>query len=106
MTRKRPVDWRANIEADLPEVEARFHAQSFPSAIELIKIAAFNRRMTVEDYVGRAALAFAVYDSQGEITWESATDKEPPLRDLRRHNLPRLRLRGRGFGNWRIEGLR
>lgn len=102
MARKTPTDWRANILADLPDAQVHFRGNSFDSAWELIQTAAFNRRMSVEDFVGRAALAVAVHDSGGEVTWEDATDKEPPLRDIRRRKLPHLRLRGRGFGPWKI----
>ena len=98
-------DWRDKIVRDLPEVSVRLEGRTFPSALELIRIAAYNRRMSVLDFVGRAALAVAIHDQQGDITWEDATDKEPPLPDLRRWRLPRRRLRGKNFGPWKIEGM-
>lgn len=98
-------DWRDAIITALPEDRIGRKFETFPSAMELIEVAAFNRRMRVEDFVGRAALAFAVYDSNGELTWEQATDKEPPMADLRRRAMARRRLRGRNFGPWTIEGL-
>mgnify|MGYP006137166177 CR=1 FL=1 len=100
-----PTDWRQNILSNLPEDAVPIKGHTFPSALEVIKIAAFNRRMRVEDFVGRAALAVAVHDNAAELTWEMATEKEPPLADLRRRSLPKRRLRGRGFGPWKIEGM-
>lgn len=106
MPLNRPTgDWRDNILNDLPEGPIPLRGATFPTALEVIKVAAYNRRMSVEDFVGRAALAVAIHDAGGDPTWEQATDKEPPLRDLRRHRLPKRRLRGRGFGPWRIEGM-
>lgn len=99
-------DWRDNIVTELPENPATIKGMTFPSGMEIIKIAAYNRRMTPEDFIGRAALAVAVYDSGGDLTWEKATEKEPPLADLRRRSLPKRRLRGRGFGPWKIGGMR
>lgn len=87
-----------------PRVSARFH--TFPSALAEITDAAFNRRMHVRDFIGRAALAFAVYDSQGEVLWEEITEKEPPMGDLVRLGFPRDRLRGHGHGEWQIVRLR
>lgn len=98
-------DWRDNILTDLPEGVSSIRANTYPTALEMIRAAAYNRRMTVEDFVGRAALAVAVNDFSGQTTWEMATDKEPPLADLRRRSLPKRRLRGRGFGPWKIEGM-
>lgn len=98
--------WRQEILKDLPEKRVSMKAVTFESAAELIKIAAYNRRMGVEEFIGRAALAFAVHDSGNNPSWEQATKREPPMRDLRRHNLPRRRLFGRGFGKWEIERLR
>lgn len=98
-------DWRDRILTDLPEGPIPLRGATFPSAMELIKTAAFNRRISVEDFVGRAALAVAIWDSDGEHSWEEATDKEPPLRDIRRRKLPKRRLRGRGFGPWTIRGM-
>lgn len=104
-TKKPAGDWRDNIINDLPEEPVALKGMTFPSALELIKVAAFNRRMTLEDFVGRAALAVAVHDASAETSWTQMTDKEPPLRDLRRRKLPRRRLRGKGFGPWQIEGM-
>lgn len=106
MATKKPAgDWRDNILNDLPEGPVPLRGASFPSAVEIIKVAAFNRRMGLEEFVGRAALAVAVHDMSGEISWAQATEKEPPLKDLRRRKLPRRRLRGKGFGPWQIEGM-
>lgn len=96
-------DWRDNILNDLPEGPIPLRGATYPTALEVIKVAAYNRRMSLEEYIGRAALAVAAYDTETE--WDSITDKEPPLRDLRRHRLPRRRLRGRGFGPWKITGM-
>ena len=98
-------DWRDNLLSNLPEGPINLRAHTYPTALEIIRAAAYNRRMTVEDFVGRAALAVAVHDFSGEMTWEEATDKEPPLSDLRRRSLPKRRLRGRNFGPWKIEGM-
>lgn len=99
------TDWREAILKDLPEGPIPLRGATFPSALEIIKVAAFNRRMTVEDFIGRAALAVAVHDAGSEIDWATACEKEPPLADLRRRGLPKRRLRGRGFGAWRIERM-
>jgi hypothetical protein len=98
--------WKADLILDLPEARIQVKAHTFPNAYDLIKVAAFNRRMSVEEYIGRAALAFAVYDSNGDTTWRAATRREPPMKDLRRHNLPRRRLFGREFGKWEIRSLK
>lgn len=94
------------IAEQLPEkrVSARF--DTFPSALQEISDAAFNRRMLVRDYVGRAALAFAVYDSDGQVMWDEIMQKEPPMRDLVRLGFDRDRLRGQGHGEWKIVRLR
>lgn len=105
MTTSQSPDWRANILRDMPEDPVTIKAATFPTALELITTAAYNRRMTVEDFIGRAALAVAVFDAEGDPTWEDAFEKEPPLRDLRRRGLPRRRLRGKNFGPWRIGGM-
>ena len=105
MSQKKTGDWRDNLLANLPEGPINVRAHTYPTALEIIRAAAYNRRMTVEDFVGRAALSVAVHDFAGDMTWEEATDKEPPLADLRRHSLPKRRLRGRGFGPWKIEGM-
>lgn len=103
-TQKPKGDWRDNILADLPETPVPLKGSTFPTALEIIRIAAYNRRMTTEDFVGRAALAVAVHDAD-DMTWVEATKNEPPLGDLRRRSLPKRRLRGRGFGSWSIEGM-
>lgn len=103
--KKKPTDWRANILNDLPEARVTAKANTFPSALEMIRVAAYNRRMTVEDFIGRAALAVAVHDFAAETDWKRATEKEPPMADIRRHGLPKRRLRGRGFGAWVVEGM-
>lgn len=100
-----PTDWRSNILRDLPDAPVVVKAATFPTALAVIEAAAYNRRMTVEDFIGRAALAVAVYDSDGSDTWDDIAEKEPPLRDIRLRKLPRRRLRGRGFGAWRITGM-
>lgn len=99
------TDWRENILRDLPEGPIPLRGATFPTALEVIRVAAYNRRMSLEDFVGRAALAVALYDGDGSDTWDEVMEKEPPLRDLRRHKLPRRRMRGRGFGPWRITGM-
>lgn len=106
MNEKPPVGWRADILADLPDHRVKVHATTFESAYELISIAAHNRRMTVDEFIGRAALAFAVYDSEGDTSWLAATRREPGMNDKRRHGLPRKRMFGHGFGRWEIEGLK
>jgi hypothetical protein len=90
----------------MPEkrLSARFH--TFPTALSEISDAAYNRRMTVRDYVGRAALAFAVFDSEGELMWDELTELEPPMTDIVRPGFDRDRLRGRGHGKWQIVRLR
>jgi hypothetical protein len=100
------VGWRADILNDLPERRVRTTATTFDSAYDLISIAAHNRRMTIDEYIGRAALAMAVYDSGGDESWGAITHREPPMSDKRRHGLPKKRMFGRGFGRWEIEGLR
>lgn len=97
---------RGEIGAQLPEsrVSAKFH--TYPSALAEISDAAFNRRMTVRDFVGRSALAFAVYDSEGEVMWDEISMMEPPMTDTVRLGFPRDRLRGRGHGSWQIARLR
>jgi len=102
-TPKPKGDWRDNILNDLPEGPVQLRGTTYPSALEAIRTAAYNRRMHLDEYVGRAALALAVADLG--LDWDDITDKEPPLRDLRRHRLPARRLRGRGFGPWRIERI-
>ncbi len=97
---------RGEIGAQITEsrLSAKFH--TYPSALAEISDAAYNRRMTVRDYVGRAALSFAVYDSEGEVMWDEITELEPPMTDIVRLGFPRDRLRGRGHGSWQIARLR
>jgi hypothetical protein len=103
---KPPPKWKADILRDLPQARIQVKAHTFPNAYDLIKVAAYNRRMSVEEFIGRAALAVAVADTKGEVTWKQMTRLEPPMKDLRRHNLPRRRLFGRGFGPWEIEKMK
>lgn len=98
-------DWRADLLTDLAQARIQVKALTFPDAYDLVKIAAFNRRMHVPEFIGRAALAIAVYDSQGEVTWAQMTRVEPAMRDLRRHNLPLKRKFGHDFGPWVIKEM-
>jgi hypothetical protein len=99
-----PSDIREGIEADFPEKRVSTPAHTFPSALTLINTAAYNRRMKTAEYIGRAALAFAIHDSQGEDDWETATELEPTMFNLLTRE--RVRYRGRGFGKWQIVRLR
>lgn len=105
MTESQEPDWVEAVMAELPEKVVKVEAHTHITALQAIKVAAYNRRMGLGDFIGRAAAAVAVYDSDGSITWDSLMEKEPPLRDLRRRRLPRRRLRGTGFGGWRITGM-
>ena len=100
------MTWKENIAADLAESKIEVRAWTYPRALSLIEDAAWNRRMKPEDYIGRAALAFAVHDSAGEVSWEAVTRLEPEIDDLRRRNLRRKRHFGHDFGQWEIGGLR
>lgn len=97
---------REAIAEQMPEkrVSARF--STFESAYREIQDAAFNRRMLTADYVGRAAAAFAVFDSAGEVMWDDLMEKEPPISDLVRGGYAKTRLRGTGHGEWAIRRLR
>jgi hypothetical protein len=95
--------WRADMLNDLPQARIQSKFYTFPDAYDLIKVAAYNRRMKVEDFVGRSALAVAVFDSAGEHTWREMTRQEPPMWDLRRHNLPLKRKFGADFGPWEVQ---
>lgn len=95
--------WRMDLLSDLPQPRMSAKFYTYGNAYELIKVAAFNRRMKTQDYVGRAALAMAVFDSKGEHTWKEMTRLEPEMWDLRRHNLPLKRKFGTDFGPWEIE---
>jgi hypothetical protein len=97
--------WRADVLSDFAQPRIETPAWTFPDALDLIEIAAYNRRMTVEDFIGRSALAFAVFDAAGDVSWKMATRLEPPMRDLRRHNMPLRRKFGRDFGDWQIQEL-
>ena len=98
-------DWRDEIMNDLPQTSETLWCRSYADALEVIKVAAFNRRMHVPDFVARAALAVAIYDSKGELDWHQVSEKEPALRDLRRKGLRLRRLRGNGFGPWIIKDM-
>lgn len=104
-TPKAELDWREKILADLPDEWVVLRCRTFTTAEAIIKTAAYNRRMNVEDFIGRAALAVAVHDAEGDPSWVEATEKEIPLTDLRRRGLPARRLRGHGFGPWVIERM-
>lgn len=98
-------DWRADLLADLPQARIEVRALTFPNAYDLMKIAAYNRRMHVQEFIGRAATAVAVYDAGEDETWGHLMRLEPPMRDLRRHNLPLRRYFGRDFGPWEIASM-
>jgi len=97
---------REAIAEQMPEKRLQSRFTTFPSAFSEIEDAAYNRRMTTREYVGRAALAFAVFDSQGEVLWQEITEKEPPISDLVMGGYAKSRLRGRGHGEWQIVRLR
>lgn len=99
-------DWRGDLLDDLPQARIEVRAITFPNAYDLMKIAAYNRRMYVQEFIGRAAAAVAVYDADQDPTWLGLMRLEPPIRDLRRHNLPLKRQFGRGFGPWEIGEMR
>ena len=97
---------RQEIAEQMPEKRLQSRFTTFESAYREIEDAAYNRRMLVREYVGRAALAFAVYDSQGEVLWDEITQKEPPIGDLLRPGFLKDRLRGQDHGEWQIVRLR
>jgi len=97
---------RREIEAQMPEPRVSARYSTFRSAQELIEDAAYNRRMITREFVGRAALAFAVFDADGEVSWVEMTEKEPPISDLVVGGYAKSRLRGVGHGNWQIGSLR
>lgn len=105
MMESQAPDWVDTILAELPQPPINVTCHTHADALAIIKVAAYNRRMGLGDFIGRAALAVAIYDGDGSDTWDAATKMEPPLRDLRRRKLPRRRLRGTGFGAWRITGM-
>jgi hypothetical protein len=98
------TDWRADVLRSLPEQKEAYRFVTFNSAYRLIGDAAFNRRMKIEDFVGRAALAVACYDA--DEPWLAVAHNEPPLYDLRRNNMPAKRRYGRDFGDWQIVSMR
>jgi hypothetical protein len=98
------TDWRADVLKSLPDEKKAFRVVTFTSAYKLIGDAAFNRRMKIEDFVGRAALSVACYDA--DEPWFAITAAEPPLHDLRRNNMAPIRKYGRDFGPWQIEGMK
>jgi len=102
------VDKNIRLEIQDQMVEPRIRTQftTFPSALAEISDAAYNRRMTTREYVGRAALAFAVYDSQGEVSWEDITAGEPGMTNIVLGGHRKFRLRGREHGDWQIVRLR
>lgn len=97
---------RAQIADQMPEPRLSGRYTTFPSAFQQIEDAAFNRRMIVREYVGRAALAFAVFDSQGEVMWDQITEQEPTISNLTLGGYRKERLRGREHGDWQIVRLR
>ena len=97
---------REQIAEQMPERRLQSRFTTFESAFREIEDAAFNRRMTTRDFVGRAALAFAVFDSEGALLWDEITQNEPPMTDLVRPGFAKDRLRGHGHGNWQIVRLR
>jgi hypothetical protein len=62
--------------------------------------------MIVREYVGRAAAAFAVYDSHGEVLWDEIMEKEPRISNITLGGYQKERLRGREHGEWQIVRLR
>lgn len=97
---------RQEIVEQMPEGRISSRFSTFPSALREIEDAAYNRRMITREYVGRAALAMAVFDSQGEIMWDEITELEPDISDLVKGGFAKARMRGRGHGEWHIKGLR
>jgi len=97
---------RAQIADQMPEKRLSSRFTTFESAFKEIEDAAYNRRMITREYVGRAALAFAVFDSQGEVLWEEITEREPAISDITLGGYQKKRLRGREHGEWQIVRLR
>lgn len=97
---------RDQIADQMPEPRLSGKFSTFRSAYEQIQDAAFNRRMITGEYVGRAALAFAVFDSHGEVLWDEITRREPPISDLVMGGYAKSRIRGREHGDWQIVRLR
>jgi hypothetical protein len=105
MTEGPSSGWQADVLAALPQPRIEVRANTWPDAYDVIKTAAYNRRIPVKEFIGRAALAIAVFDSNGDIVWKDITRNEPPMHDLRRHNLPPKRKFGHDFGPWEIVGM-
>lgn len=99
-------DIRAQIAEQMPERRIYGRFATFESAYKEIEDAAFNRRMITREYVGRAALAFAVFDSHGEVMWEEITEAEPAISNITLGGYQKERLRGREHGPWQIVRLR
>lgn len=97
-------DWRNDVLRSLPDKKVAFRVVTFESALDLIEVAAYNRRMRVEDFAGRAALAVAAHDAG--MSWGEVTRKEPPIYDMRRHSMPAKRAYGRGHGHWSIPEMK
>lgn len=97
---------REQIADQMPEPRLSSRFTTFRSAFDLIEDAAYNRRMITREFVGRAALAFAVFDSQGEVVWDEITESEPPISNLLLGGYRKERLRGRDHGQWQIARLR
>lgn len=98
------TDWRADILTSLPEDRRLVRCMTFATGLELIQVAAYNRRMTQADFIGRAALAVACYDA--DEPWAAMTRLEPPINDIRRGlTYPPKRMYGRGHGEWQITGM-
>lgn len=86
----------------LPEITLRSKYNTFPSAREVIVEAAHARGLGMGDFVGRSALAVAVYDL--DIPWRTIARTEHPVHDLRIYH-GRLPHFGRNFGPWIIERM-
>lgn len=97
-------DWRADVIRSLADEKRMVRAMTFQTGLEMIQIAAYNRRMSQREFIGRAALAVACYDL--DEPWYAATKKEPPLMDLRRWQMHPVRKYGRDFGEWQITGMK
>lgn len=97
---------REQIAEQMPERRLSSRFSTFPSAFQQIEDAAFNRRMITREYVGRAALAMAVFDSHGEVLWDEITEGEPAISDIVLGGYQKRRLRGREHGEWQIVRLR
>ena len=97
------TDWRADVLRSLADEKRAFRIVTFESAYKLIGEAAYNRRMKMEDFCGRAALAVAAFDA--DEPWQAVAYREPPIHDLRRVRLPAKRKYGRDFGPWQITDM-